>query len=191
MSYWDKAHSITTKLNRDMTKPTKWACAQRWLKSAWASAKSWVFAVRMKKSWVLSYPLSAQRRLWSDWANAQADLSLRWVHPHFVGFVMSWLKLISISWCIIQVQHDIMRNVGTVCFYWYLKEILTIFYHFNLSIWFWAKMNGAQQNQQKDLFVWQRHRSAWASAQSDQSSLSAWRRVFTHPWRVQWRLESD
>ena len=33
-----------------------------------------VFAVRMKKPWVLSYPLSAQRRLWSDWA----DLSL---HP--------------------------------------------------------------------------------------------------------------
>ena len=47
-----------------------------------------VFAVRMKKAWVLSYPLSAQRRLWSDWADAQADLSLRWAHCHFVGFVM-------------------------------------------------------------------------------------------------------
>ena len=33
-----------------------------------------VFAVRMKKTWVLSHPLSAQRRLWSDWADAQADL---------------------------------------------------------------------------------------------------------------------
>ena len=51
-----------------------------------------VFAVRMKKAWVLSYPLSAQRRLWSNWADAQADLSLRWAHSHFVGFVMSWLK---------------------------------------------------------------------------------------------------
>ena len=39
-----------------------------------------VFAVCMKKAWVLSYPLSAQRRLWSDWANVQADLSLRWAH---------------------------------------------------------------------------------------------------------------
>ena len=28
-----------------------------------------VFAVCMKKAWVLSYPLSAQRRLWSDWAD--------------------------------------------------------------------------------------------------------------------------
>ena len=50
-----------------------------------------VFAVRMKKAWVLSYPLSAQRRLWSDWADAQADLSHRWAHSHFVGFVMSRL----------------------------------------------------------------------------------------------------
>ena len=47
-----------------------------------------VFAVRMKKAWVLSYPLSTQRRLWSDWADAQADLSLCWMHSHFIGFVM-------------------------------------------------------------------------------------------------------
>ena len=45
----------------------------------------------MKKPWVLSYPLSAQRRLWSDWADAQADLSLRWAHTHFAGFVVSRL----------------------------------------------------------------------------------------------------
>ena len=52
-----------------------------------------VFAVRIQKAWVLSFPLSAQRRLWSDWADAQADLSLRWAHSHFVGFVMSRLIL--------------------------------------------------------------------------------------------------
>ena len=51
-----------------------------------------VFAACMKKLWVPSYPLSAQRRLWSDWADAQADLSLRWAHTHFIGFVMLWLK---------------------------------------------------------------------------------------------------
>ena len=46
-----------------------------------------VFAVRMKKAthW-------AQRRLWSDWADAQAHLSLCWVHIHFVGFVIRRLK---------------------------------------------------------------------------------------------------
>ena len=37
-----------------------------------------VFAVRIRKAWALSYPVSAQRRLWSDWADIQADLSLRW-----------------------------------------------------------------------------------------------------------------
>ena len=45
-----------------------------------------VFAVRIKKAWVLSYPLSAQRRLWSDWADAQVDLSLRWAHMPFCWF---------------------------------------------------------------------------------------------------------
>ena len=43
-------------------------------------------AIRMKKAWVLNYPLSAQRRLWSDWADAQADLSLCWAHCPFCWF---------------------------------------------------------------------------------------------------------
>ena len=51
-----------------------------------------VFAVRMEKAWVLSYTLSAQRRLWSDWADAQTDLRLRLAYTHFVGFVMWWFK---------------------------------------------------------------------------------------------------
>ena len=51
-----------------------------------------VFAVRMKKPCVFSYPLSAQRRLWSDWTDVQADLSFRWAHSHFAGFVMRRLK---------------------------------------------------------------------------------------------------
>ena len=45
-----------------------------------------VFVVHMKKSWVLSYPLISQRRLWSDWADAQADLCLRWAHISFCWF---------------------------------------------------------------------------------------------------------
>ena len=46
----------------------------------------WVFTVRMKKAWVLSYPICTQRRLWSDWADAQADLSLCWAHRSFCWF---------------------------------------------------------------------------------------------------------
>ena len=73
--------------------------AQRRLRSAWASAKTlirlggcpgWsesslgahaillnrVFAVRMKKAKILSYPLSAQRRLRSAWASAKTLIRL-------------------------------------------------------------------------------------------------------------------
>ena len=60
----------------------------------------WVFAVRMKKSWVRSYPLRAQRRLWSDCAVTQADLCLRWAHSHFVSFVMSRLISILVFWLV-------------------------------------------------------------------------------------------
>ena len=50
-----------------------------------------VFAVRMKKALVLSYPLRALRRLGSDWADAQADESSLGA-VIFVGFVMRWLN---------------------------------------------------------------------------------------------------
>ena len=50
------------------------------------SSLNTVFAVRMKKAWDRSYPFSAQQRLWSDWADVQADLSLRWA----ALLVLSW-----------------------------------------------------------------------------------------------------
>ena len=54
-----------------------------------------IFAVRLEKARVLSYPLSAQQRFWSDWVDAQADLSLRYAHMPFCWFChdaahMSW-----------------------------------------------------------------------------------------------------
>ena len=51
----------------------------------------------MKKAWVLIYQLSAQQRLFirlSGCPNAQADLSLRCAHSHFVGFVMRQLNFL-------------------------------------------------------------------------------------------------
>ena len=59
-----------------------------------------VFAVRMKKAWVLSYPLSAQRRLWSDWTDAQADLSLRLAHMSFCLFCHEAAHLWFYNWSI-------------------------------------------------------------------------------------------
>ena len=65
-----------------------------------------VFALRMKKAQVLSYPMSAQQRFWSDWADAQADLSLRWAHSHIVGFVV---RRLIIMYPVISLIFTIMR----------------------------------------------------------------------------------
>ena len=64
-----------------------------------------VFAVRMKKAWVLSYPLSTQRRLWSAWASAQADLSLRWAHMPFCWFCHE----------VAQISNVIRKPVHAIC----------------------------------------------------------------------------
>ena len=85
-----------------------------------------VFTVRIKKPCILSYPLSAQRRLWSDWMDAQADLSLCWAYTHFVGFVMLWFKIPDYQqgklflgkWmpCIqIKMYQRMFRTVQTIC----------------------------------------------------------------------------
>ena len=95
-------------MSHDMTKPTKWQNQQiRRLRSAWASAQSdqktkislgirpvWTES-SLCAQWVAKDPsfLHADSEDWSDWADAQADLSPRWAHNHFVGFVMSRLKL--------------------------------------------------------------------------------------------------
>ena len=54
-----------------------------------------VFPVRLKKAWVLSYPLGTLRRLRSDWADAQADLGLRWAHRSFCWFCHEAAHLLS------------------------------------------------------------------------------------------------
>ena len=92
-----------------------------------------VFAVRMKNAWALSYLLSAQRRLWSDWLTprliwvyagrtviAKVDLSLRWAHSHFVGFVMRRLLCTSIT-CT-PVYYSIPLNLDPFCFIWYFRK---------------------------------------------------------------------
>ena len=63
-------------LSRLMTKPTKWhvrpAKTQISLGRCLGICPVWsVFAVRVKKPWVLSYQMSAQRSHWSEWADGQ------------------------------------------------------------------------------------------------------------------------
>ena len=81
-----------------MTKPTKWPVRPAKTQISLCICPVWSES-SLKKAWILSYPLSAQRRLWSDWVDAQADLILRWAHMpfYFVGFVMRWLMLWFVS----------------------------------------------------------------------------------------------
>ena len=111
-----------------------------------------VFAVRMKKAWVLSCPLSAQQRLWSDWADAQADLSLRWTHSHIVGFVMSRL-----IWnCCCDFQANDNRPI-----YWRLTLTPLMF----TALLRKHKMNFAQEQEVKIL-----HLSIWTRSCENLSS---------------------
>ena len=79
-----------------------------------------VFVVRMKEAWVLRYPLSAQRRLRPDWADAQADLSLRWAHRHFVGFVMR--RLVSVNFPFVVLDRMLKYLIITFRFYFILDS---------------------------------------------------------------------
>ena len=80
-------------MSRRMTKPTKWRAPNEDSdQPGHPPSLIRVFTVHKKKASVLSYPLSAQQRLWSDWADAQANLSLRCAHRSFCWFVMRKLK---------------------------------------------------------------------------------------------------
>ena len=85
MNEFKPSHDKTNKMS---VRPAKTQISLG-IRPVWSESS--LSAVSMKKAWVFSYPLSAQRRLWSHWADAQADLNLRWAHTHFVGFVMSRL----------------------------------------------------------------------------------------------------
>ena len=73
-------------LGRIVPKPTKWHVRPAKTQLSLGIRLIRVFAVRLEKARILNYPLSAQRRLWSDWADAQAVLSLRWAHMPFCWF---------------------------------------------------------------------------------------------------------
>ena len=98
-----------------------------------------VFIVRMKKPWVLSYPLSTQWRLWSDWANAQADLSLRWVHRSFCWF---WHRD---NWWMGKELYIFLVNL----WHWIYEQ------HYNSEdlVFLWEKCK-IQESIMSDLWLW-------------------------------------
>ena len=85
-SYFPLSTMKVIEMRHHMTKPTKWMCAQRRLRSAWASAQSDQSSLCAR--WVakdLRF-LHADSEDSDHSANAQADLSLRWAHMIFCWF---------------------------------------------------------------------------------------------------------
>ena len=82
--------SIWIYRSRDMTKQTKWVCPQWRLRSARASAQSDQSSL---SAWRKLQSLATHRlhSKDSDQTRRMPRLSLRWMHTHFVGFVMSQL----------------------------------------------------------------------------------------------------
>ena len=81
-----------------MTKPSKWSVhpaktqISPGIRPVWSESS--LSALRNSGSSATHW---AHNEDWSDWADAQADLSICWVHSHFVGNVMSRLMLSSLS----------------------------------------------------------------------------------------------
>ena len=71
------SHKPPKYMSRRTKYPTKWHVRSAKTQPGHPPSLIIVFAFGMKIPWVLSYPWSAQRRLWSDWTDAQADPSLR------------------------------------------------------------------------------------------------------------------
>ena len=98
-----------------------------------------VFAVSLKKARILSYPLSAQQRLWSDWVDAQADLSFRWVYMPFCWFCHDVAQMMSV-WRIFNFKFwitfkDSSLNVNNHSTVTASFEFCWIFQHFSLLSW--------------------------------------------------------
>ena len=87
-----------------------------------------VFTVRLMGSWGPKLSSCGQRRLWSDWADAQTDLSLRWAHTHFAGFLMMRLK------CRTPVRLRGLNALVYVKLHWLLAEDTTK----TIFIYIWA-----------------------------------------------------
>ena len=87
---------VGTEVSRLMIKPTKWHV--RPAKTQISLGIHPVWSVSSLAAWRKLGSLAThwvQSKDWSDWADAQADLSLRCAHSHFVGFVMRRLKCVS------------------------------------------------------------------------------------------------
>ena len=94
-----------------MTKQTKWVCVKRRLRLAcpvWPESS--LSARRNLGFLTIHWALSEESN-----QTAQADLSLRWAHTHFVRFVMSWLIFNSSEQSLCDPVHSIFKAMMFNC----------------------------------------------------------------------------
>ena len=135
-----------------------------------------VFTVRRKKAWVLSYPLNAQQKLIRLGGYPGWSKSLLGAHAILLVFVMRWLTLAYFfrnieTGHIAQELWECVRPIQ----YWGKNSIgrtVTVEIHV-----LWNDLSRDMTKPTKWMCAQRRLRSAWPSAQSDQSSLSAWRKL--------------
>ena len=87
-TFGDHLHVICYQKSRIVTKPTKWHVRPAktqislGIRQVWSESSPCAQWVAMDPSF-----LHADSEDWSDWADAQADLSLRWAHMPFCWFL--------------------------------------------------------------------------------------------------------
>ena len=69
-----------------MTKQTKWPMCRAKTQIIWISAKSDQSLLPAWRNYLSMASHRAHSEDWSDWVNAQVDLSLRWAHKSFCVF---------------------------------------------------------------------------------------------------------
>ena len=70
-----------------------------------------------------SYSVSAQQRLWSDWLDAQSDLSLRWVHISFCLFCHASAQMVLMNTAIFSFSNT--DKLGPIILNYALLKHLT------------------------------------------------------------------
>ena len=96
-----------------------------------------VFAVCMEKPWVLSFPVRAQLRFRSDFADAQGDLSLRWAHKSNYCFYHGAARLCC-SFKAYYLSHD-MRS-------WHFSSSVNSVFKRICAAIQWSKMSDVWSN---------------------------------------------
>ena len=85
-------------MSRLMTKPTKWSVRpsktqiSMGIRPVWlgSSLSAWIKPQVESLATHWAPCEDSDQTGWSDWADAQADLSLRWAQSHFAGFITKW-----------------------------------------------------------------------------------------------------